>query len=191
MKLDPTNKWLKGMNPETIQFEDQRAMLEAMSAPEYKTDASYRDVVSKMIENASKQPTQSPAVISGRDLSRAMYPKSEARKLEDAAILREQTAKMFGDPRYATSPTYRREVEEYIRANDAALTVAMGNSVIDRSATPKNYRVQLGTDSDAFAAGKESIRLARVEEAKAAAVARHAEVDQSLADDMGEIGGAR
>lgn len=202
--VDPKNPWLKGMDQDSIMFANQAEMVEAMSSPHYAKDPAYREVVAKMIENGVKAergtpatentpavaPVVTPGFTTSRQLSRAMVDVDGLRKAEDAAIFREQSLKLFADPRYQSSPTYRREVQEWIRANEPAIDAMMPpGTLIDRNqAKYQPMRIQLGANGDAVADIRETIRQGKIEAAKQRAEAAKAELDAELAEELGDIG---
>jgi hypothetical protein len=153
-------------------FESEAEMHKAFADPRYETDSEFRDAVAIMIKHSNPS-TDAPSVYSGRELSRAMSDPASARAIQDQEIYNERIMDMFNDPRYATSPSYRRQVEDTIRANMGAIDQAIGHRVKDRNVTKGVQRVQLSSDD--YGAARKAItdeRLAKVEADRVAAIQR-------------------
>jgi hypothetical protein len=168
-RSEQANKWFKGENPADCAFDNQQQMLDAMRRPEYESDPEFRKAVAIMVANSTFGTNHNESVRLAR--------KADARRVEDQAIVREQVNRMFGkkdvngDLLYEKSPTYRREVENYIRANSDALDAAMPNLVSHGTRMPK-MRVQLTSDHAAeVQAGLAKEREAKREAAKKSAIA--------------------
>lgn len=194
------NKWLRGLDQNTIAFASNAELVQAMSAPEYKTDPAYRDVVTRMIQNGMEMDATEAAgsnavpqqgFITGQQLNAAMYPKEDARKIQDMEIFIEQRNKMFGDPRYSTSPTYRREVEDWLKANSEAIERLPGYNLIDRNQHKGAFRVELGTDGDTAEGIREGIRQTKIEKARAAAEEAKTEIDRRVNGEIDEVNATR
>jgi hypothetical protein len=195
IKVDPTNKWLKGMDAETISFANDQEMHEVMKKKEYATDPSLRLVVSKMIENGLRfAKEQAPATPTHGVLERAMHPRSEARKLEDDAILREQTVNLMGavDAKgkpMMDSPSYRRMVDNWLIENNDALDKVIGNKIIDRNISKGAIRVELGNGS-AQSVRDEQAAYRDLANKKTLAD-KHAALDRGESTDITDLGGVR
>jgi hypothetical protein len=137
------NKYLNGLSADAVQFENQAAMLEAMKDKRYHNDPEYRNLVTHMLRKPfmDDERKAAPATHPKHVLETAMLDRAGARRLDDEAIFREQSAAMFGDPRYETSPSYRREVENWLREHDAEIDAAMPRgALIDRNLTKGTRR---------------------------------------------------
>ena len=192
------NKYLNGHSADAVQFENQAAMLEAMKDKRYHNDPEYRDLVTHMLRKpfmddekkaASPAPT-SPSAPTNHVLETAMSNRAGARRLDDEAIFREQSAAMFGDPRYAKSPSYRREVEDWIRANTPAIDAAMPKgSLIDRNIGKGATRIVFGEGS--AEASRQSRDAKREADDRATLAEKHARVDRGESSEMTDLGGVR
>jgi len=192
MPISPKNKYIPaGWTLNRCAFESRKAMTDAMSDPKYGKDQEYTELVAYMANQPFGEDKQVQRLVTGRALSAAMYPKADARKLEDAVIFREQTQKMFGDPRYATSPTYRREVEDWLRANSAAIEASPGFAIRDVNKTRNAVKVELGTQGDTTERIRDGIRQAKIDAAKVAAEEKKSAIDAGLAEQIHEVEATR
>lgn len=184
MKAPVNNRYMQGVDPMDCGFSSQKEMLSAMSDPRYKSDPEFRQLVEWQLFNEVRADNAPPAqeISTGREMQRAMANVPEARHLEDQAIYRESVAAMFGDPRYAVSATYRKEVREWIAANESLVDAGLGSSVIDRSASPKSFKVQMG-EGDASAV-RESIRATKEAEARQEAEEAKRAIDADLENSL-------
>jgi hypothetical protein len=193
-------KWLrdqtgKMLDPESISFANNQEMTDVMKMPEYNTDPTLRLVVSKMIENGLRDEAAAKAAASATTpvnhvLETAMSDRASARRLDDDAIFREQSQAMFGDPRYATSPTYRREVENWLRDNTPMIDAAMPKgSLIDRNLTKGATRVVFGDGS--AEASRKIIADKRAANEKAELQEKHDRVDRGESSDVFDLGGKK
>lgn len=204
--MDLTNsKYLTGKNAQgetvTIKLEDARfgsrkEMTAIMSSKSYQTDPECRALVAVMLQRGFSEddgktmPTQGP--VTGRDLNRALADKAGARRLEDEAIFREESQKLFADPRYATSPSYRREVENWIRANNDAIDqILPKGSIVDRNQTKGAIRVTIGETSDMYKEIKAAQQEERAAKEKADLAEKHAALDRGEATEHFDLGGQR
>ena len=108
MKDLSNNKYLKasGLKQEDAVYGSQKEMIEALSDPKYGKDAAFTDLAQYMIWNTERAAASNQdGPISGRALNRAMADPAGARRIQDMEIFAEQREKMFGDPRYQTSPS--------------------------------------------------------------------------------------
>lgn len=134
-------------------FRSQAEVQAAFLDPRYGTDPEFRDAVIIMLQNSPEEYAPGSAgsgiQIGNHVLESAMANRAAARAAEDQAIYAERIQQMFADPRYEKSPSYRREVEDFIRANEAAIDQAVGHRVVDR--THQALRVELTGDAVAEA----------------------------------------
>lgn len=165
--LGPESRWAEcGFNSQQecqVAFQDQR----------YQTDADYRFAVQVMLKNSPEFApgnAGSGIQIGSRVLERAMSNPEAARRQQDQAIYNERIQQMFSDPRYEKSPSYRREVEDFIRAHAAEIDQAVGHRAVDRTNATMPVRVQL--DSNAYSEVQAETKAAREATAKAEARAR-------------------
>ena len=167
-------------------FESEKEMNQAFQDPRYETEQEFRDAVQIMIYH-SHPSTDQPSVVSGAELNRAMADPAGARALQDQEIYQEKVLAMFSDERYSRSPSYRREVEDFIRANDAMIDKALGHRVKDRNLTKGVHHVQLhAEDAASVRKSLDEERLAKIESEKKDAIARaEAYAKQSSADVLG------
>jgi hypothetical protein len=201
MGIESNKHLLKsGLSADVVQFGSRQEMVEAMADKRYSTDSEYRDLVAHMLRkgfaddearvDAAKAALEKKGVPAGRQLEYAMSDREGARRLEDEAIFREQSLKMFSDPRYEKSPTFRREVEDWIRANTPAIDAAMPKgSLIDRNLNKGAVRVTFGEGS--AEASRESRDAKQAASDKAALAEKHARVDAGLSSEVYDLGGQK
>lgn len=192
------NKYLRGMDQNTIRFGSQAEMVEVMQSKDYAQSQDCRDVVQRMIANgdaaerieSAQSALDKKGVPAGRQLEYAMADREGARRLEDEAIFKEQSLKLFADPRYEKSPTYRREVENWLRENTPAIDAAMPKgSLVDRNIGHGAVRVTFGEGS--AEASRFSRDQAQAEKDKAALKEKHDRVDRGESSEIIDLGGIR
>lgn len=158
--LGPESRWAEcGFNSQAecqAAFQDER----------YQTDEAYRFAVQVMLKNSPEfAPGQagSGIQIGNGILERAMSNTEAARQAEDAACWNEYVTGLFNDPRYATSPMYRREVRELIAKHQDQFDASpLGGRVVDR--TGQAMRIEL--TSDAVSETRERLKVEKTEHAK-------------------------
>ena len=100
-------------------FDSQQEMIDAMRDPRYRSDRGYEKFVKTCIANSD------PRVL-GVPGAPAVERKTEAVSSE---ILHEQAMNMFASPLYKTSPSYRKQVEDFLRGNMSAVDQMYGSSI--------------------------------------------------------------
>lgn len=151
-------------------FNSQAEVQAAFRDARYESDPDWRDAVAIMLRNSEEHApgtAGSGIQIGAGALERAMSNKAAARAAEDQAIYAERIQQMFADPRYEKSPSYRREVEDFIRAHEAEIQNAVGHRAIDRTNDTTPVRFQM--EGDAVSQARENLKADRKAQAKAEA----------------------
>jgi hypothetical protein len=187
------------MDAETVSFASDQEMHEVMRMKEYATDPSLRQVVSKMIENRMRNEaaakSTAPAVVSRRELSRAMSDPAGARKLVLREITNETAQKMFmakdenGKLKYENSPSYREEVRQFLIDHNSEIDSVLGDRFQDRNANKGAVRVTFGEGSAAVS--RQAIADKKAADDKALLAERHARIDAGVSPDVTDLGGVR
>ncbi|MEK6803928.1 MAG: hypothetical protein AABZ34_14860 [Nitrospirota bacterium] len=165
--LGPEERW------SLCGFNSQKECQEAFQDKRYQVDEEYRFAVRVMLSNS---PEYSPGnagsgiQIGNGVLERAMSNREAARRQQDQEIYSERISEMFNNPKYQTSPSYRREVEDFIRAHEAEIDQAVGHRAVDRTNATMPVRVQL--DSNALSEAQAGLKTDKEATAKAEARAR-------------------
>lgn len=118
-------------------------------------------------------------------MSRARADVPALRAQQDREIFAEQTVKLFGNPRYQSSPSYRREVEDFIKANADMIDKQAGTRVRDRSLEGVSRGEMPVTSYDD---AREAIRVQKIAAAQQRAKESHELLDQHIKDEIGELG---
>ncbi len=125
------NPYLTGKH-EGYVFKSDDEVLAAMATNEYHTDPVYRQAVHVVLQ-------RSPGILMQGEnrkgvLEAAMTGVDQVRALEDAQIVRETIVEKMANPLYQTSTLYRRQVQEYIAAQEAAQpgVAAIANDAVRR-----------------------------------------------------------
>lgn len=192
-----TNKYLgKEANWSKSAFSSQAEVQAAFQDPRYESDPEFRDAVLIMLQNSPEEHAPgmpgSGIQVGQGILEKAMSNRAAARAAEDQAIYAERIQQMFADPRYEKSPSYRREVEDFIRAHEAEIDQAVGHRAVDRTDATLPIRIQM--DGDAIAETRAGIKADRTANAKAQAqdaaraAARQAYFSALNREDPGEHG---
>ncbi|MBS0169422.1 MAG: hypothetical protein JSR62_03640 [Nitrospira sp.] len=160
----------------------------------YQVDEEYRLAVQIMLANSPEFApgnAGSGIEIGNGVLERKMANTDAARQAEDAACWNEYVQNLFNDPRYHTSPIYRREVRELIAKHEAEFNGSpLASRVVDR--TGQAMRIEL--TSDAIAETREQLKAEHKADAKAQAqaaarsAARQAYFSALGTNDPGESG---
>ncbi|MCW5797204.1 MAG: hypothetical protein KIT40_01780 [Nitrospira sp.] len=187
--LGPESRWAEcGFNsPAECQaaFQDER----------YQTDEAYRFAVQVMLKNSPEfAPGQagSGIQIGNGVLESAMANRAAARAQDDQAIYNDQITEMFNNPKYQTSPTYRRQVEDFMRAHEGEIQQAVGHRAVDRTNDITPIRIQM--DGDALTETRNQLKAERKANAKveaqdaARSAARRAYFESLGQEDPGEQG---
>ncbi|MBS0180013.1 MAG: hypothetical protein JSR20_14755 [Nitrospira sp.] len=192
-----TNKYL-GKEAEWSKhgFSSQSEVQAAFQDSRYETDPEFRDAVIIMLGNSPEEHAPgmpgSGIQVGQGVLEKAMANRAAARAAEDQAIYNEKITEMFNNPKYQTSPSYRREVEDFIRAHEAEIQNAVGHRAIDRTHDALPIRIQM--DGDALNETRQKLKADNKANAKAQAneaarsAARRAYFQALGQDDPGEHG---
>lgn len=176
-------------------FSSQAEVQAAFQDPRYETDPEFRDAVIIMLQYSPEEHAPGNAgsgiEIGNGVLERKMANAEAARQAEDAACWNEYVGKLFSDPRYETSPMYRREVRELIAKHEAEFNNSpLASRVVDR--TGQAMRIEL--TGDAISQAREQLKADNKANAKAQAneaarsAARRAYFQALGQDDPGEHG---
>lgn len=155
-----------------VGFNSQKECQDAFRDERYQTDPEYRFAVQVMLKNSPEFApgnAGSGVQLGNGILEKAMSNPEAAREAEDAACWNEYVGKLFNDPRYETSPMYRREVRELIAQHQDQFDASpLAGRVVNR--TNESIRIQL--DGDALGEARASRKAEQQETAKAEAKVR-------------------
>ncbi len=179
---DPSqNPYLTGKNAGFV-FTSDDEVLAAMSTDDYRTNPDYRYAVHVALGRSQG------ILIQGENrkglLEAAMTGADQIRALEDQQIVRETIVEKMSDPRYETSILYRREVQEYIAAQEAAqpAVAAITNAAVRRP--HEAVRLQ-ATEEDAAAIRTQLAKENAVDLEAHAQDAAQAAYDRAMNGDVG------